>query len=494
MRMWKGGEPNGRMPRRCCCYPISRPPPGPGRRPAAGNACGAMPRSRGELGSRRVVLGVFACGISMFLVSAWVLHWRLHRADETRGPAHEPHAAHIDVKWIEEPSLVAAATESRYEYPQMEPLGDLLQRWNPDDPVAPPGGVRETLLTLSFASEKDRAKAQMLMEKELPFKLRDVPDILRARDLWDDAYLASKLGGGGKIRVQASESNHFMFYHGGGRKPRGWKPPTANRQMSIGDFFREVKRADDEAIGPDDAHLYYQLGTNRAITQYQVERILEGGAAKGIEAHLDGSAEDFLAVDLPSFDARRAAMALRAEFKGLEELHGVRADDASAFFIREPAKNKGIQCRLGMRGVIAEAHYDAGRNMIAMIRGRKRYVLAPPESCGALDMITSREHPSYRHSDVDWSLYDAERIRSGKNLRAARGSGSTADAEVLRVLGKAMALETILADGEVLYVPSYWFHYIVSLAGDMSVQCNTRHGTPDSGIGAAAIKKCMRAG
>ena len=35
--------------------------------------------------------------------------------------------------------------------------------------------------------------------------------------------------------------------------------------------------------------------------------------------------------------------------------------------------NKGIQCRFGMRGVIAEAHYDGGRNMVAMLKGAKRY-------------------------------------------------------------------------------------------------------------------------
>jgi hypothetical protein len=32
----------------------------------------------------------------------------------------------------------------------------------------------------------------------------------------------------------------------------------------------------------------------------------------------------------------------------------------------------GINCRFGMRGVIAEAHYDGRRNFVAMIRGRKR--------------------------------------------------------------------------------------------------------------------------
>ena len=34
------------------------------------------------------------------------------------------------------------------------------------------------------------------------------------------------------------------------------------------------------------------------------------------------------------------------------------------FFVTAVEANKGIQCRFGMKGVIAEAHYDGGRNMV----------------------------------------------------------------------------------------------------------------------------------
>ena len=44
----------------------------------------------------------------------------------------------------------------------------------------------------------------------------------------------------------------------------------------------------------------------------------------------------------------------------------------------------------------------------------------------------------------------------------------------------------VVRAGEVLYIPSYWFHYIVSL--DQSVQCNTRSGNAIRGR--EAISKC----
>lgn len=66
-------------------------------------------------------------------------------------------------------------------------------------------------------------------------------------------------------------------------------------------------------------------------------------------------------------------------------------------------------------------------------------------------------------------------------------------------LAAARAVETVLAEGEVLYVPSYWTHHIVSLYGFdddpdpfINFQANTRSGTssmtfPDK----KAIEACL---
>ena len=57
------------------------------------------------------------------------------------------------------------------------------------------------------------------------------------------------------------------------------------------------------------------------------------------------------------------------------------------FFITNVAANKGIQCRFSTRGIIAESHYDAGKNMVGMIKGAKRYILTPPHTCKQLGII-----------------------------------------------------------------------------------------------------------
>lgn len=43
---------------------------------------------------------------------------------------------------------------------------------------------------------------------------------------------------------------------------------------------------------------------------------------------------------------------------------GIFTPPTENFFVTNIMANKGIQCRFGMRGVIAEAHYDGGRNMV----------------------------------------------------------------------------------------------------------------------------------
>ena len=124
-------------------------------------------------------------------------------------------------------------------------------------------------------------------------------------------------------------------------------------------------------------------------------------------------------------------------------------------------RQQPINCRFGMQRTIAEAHFDTGRNYIAMIQGHKRYIIAPPNQCRHLGI--RRTGPSARHSTVDWS-----------------------DATQLDALQHAQALEVVLQPGDVLYVPALWFHYIVSL--DTNIQCNSRGATPAKHV--ADLQEC----
>jgi len=164
------------------------------------------------------------------------------------------------------------------------------------------------------------------------------------------------------------------------------------------------------------------------------------------------------------------------------------------FFVFHIQEQKGIQCRFGERGVTAATHFDAGQNMIAMLTGAKRYILSPPKACPSLGVFNTRESPIFRHSLLNFA--HLEHLSHAHNYTNAHGEKmSPEEREWLEKAAQAPALETVVKAGEVLFLPSFWFHYIVSL--QKSAQCNVRsgidkQGRPDFG-GVTDINHCSGA-
>lgn len=118
----------------------------------------------------------------------------------------------------------------------------------------------------------------------------------------------------------------------------------------------------------------------------------------------------------------------------------------------------------GMRGAIAECHFDGTRNFAASFGGLRRWILTHPDQCEGLHLYP-KGHPSKRHSEIDWSKPDYKRFPH---------------------FAEVQANEVILKPGEVLYLPSFWFHYIISL--NINFQCNSRSGSSYEYI--SHIRKC----
>jgi len=143
-----------------------------------------------------------------------------------------------------------------------------------------------------------------------------------------------------------------------------------------------------------------------------------------------------------------------------------------SFFIvdNSPGAYRGIHTRFGAAGIIAESHYDGHRNFIAMLKGHKRYILNPPDQCGNLGVFESG--PSVRHTFVDWS----------EPNKPSRGYHRPAPPEWYTARG----VDVVLNPGDVLYVPSFYFHNPISL--DRNMQANARSGV--SPVGLNQISAC----
>lgn len=274
----------------------------------------------------------------------------------------------------------------------------------------------------------------------------------------DDEYVLSGMDKHSHHMVNKAHNAHFMYYpnnamnkelRGNLRPKSGYAsaseaadaykshgyafehPPPVPVPMSFRDFWTESSRLEAEnkgkppAVEAESSHIYLTTGDS-----------------------WNGQGETIIGNDVTLFSN----------------------PETRDFFLVDKKDIRGQHCRFGMRGVVAEQHWDGHRNYIYMLRGAKRYVLNPPRACLYMKMM--HQGPSRRHAAIDFS--SAEEL---------------SDPETAAQLDRAETVETVLAAGELLYVPSYWLHYIVSLG--RSIQCNTRSGvSPLYSTDAANIHKC----
>ena len=98
----------------------------------------------------------------------------------------------------------------------------------------------------------------------------------------------------------------------------------------------------------------------------------------------------------------------------------------------------GINCRWGMAGNVAEAHYDGGRNWIVLLGGgQRRYILGHPRECPNLALYPVG-HPSGRHSAPNWS-------EIGKLPRN--------QSPAARALSHAQVTQVVLQASDALFLP-----------------------------------------
>lgn len=435
-------------------------------------------------------------------------------------------------------------------YPATYPLGEILSDWNPDVTTLPAHyGRYSSMRTFDYADEQERTEAEHYRRAEVPFVIRNVPELAPTVEKWaSDDYLLSQAKAGGnddRFPVEVNDDNtHFMYYRrgpatsmrggrfgrgagaattgsGGGRSKAagggsaaapvgslGWTPPTREGHISLREWFRVAHTVEKQVAAEEGANgalprqwaarSHYQrpgsglssLDRNATLARLPcnaawLERnarvrlpadVAAGGRSENVWPHgrtleelvsgnpQRGGADVVPGASKPLQRAKKTLYYLRASTgaRGMTDYGWIGKDvpifngaAGPSFFVVVPSEQRGVHCRMGQPGIIAEAHFDAGRNFIAMIRGRKRYILSPPTACPHLEIL--RDGPSARHSSADWTSQEG-----------------------IAKIASARGLEVVLEPGDVLYVPAFWFHFIVSLS--TNIQCNSRSGTPPHGI------------
>lgn len=130
---------------------------------------------------------------------------------------------------------------------------------------------------------------------------------------------------------------------------------------------------------------------------------------------------------------------------------------------------------LGSPGVVAHTHNDQSPNWAAQIYGHKRWILSPPSEAHKLYPYPNL-HSFRSQSQVDF------KTRQSIDGRA-RASGRLPDLDDNHDLypdfRNVTAYEAILSPGEILFIPAFWFHRVVT--EDTSIAVNTWSHIPGGG-------------
>ena len=307
------------------------------------------------------------------------------------------------------------------EYPVQWNIVDVLSNWNPDNTTVPTK-IYQGICVLDWNDPAQQNIAQAYQQAERPFVILNHPELWRTAERWSHYdYLHQLLGGDDSMyRNEHSKDNHMPYWklQGFQRPPRGWVPPTENVKLTYADWYAKALQLENPRENITSAeHWYFRLN----------------GAFKG--------EHDFLYDELPMF-----------------------LPTQKSIFMVDNEAQRGINCRFGSKGIIAETHYDLSRNFILILKGQKRYVLAHPTQCQNLE-LHPLGHPSARHSKVDWS--NPAEWHTGR-------------------FPLAKVNEVVLQAGDALYLPTSWFHFIVSL--NLNYQCNARSGITYEN--AQALEEC----
>jgi len=230
-------------------------------------------------------------------------------------------------------------------YPFQWNLLEVIDNWNPEDTNVP-DKIFNGLCVFDFQKEFD--KAMTYRNAEVPFVVHNDPRIAATAERWNSPGYMERLLGSTPHRTTRSDTNHFLYAipppnsqqlrkrpHMRKTAPPGWHEPTEALRMTYRDWLKKANVTDDMCT-PDQPHWYYRL---------------IGCGLTGNKGECDRGASEYLYDEMPFFQPTPGGL-----------------------YLREAEKQKGIHCRFGQKGIVADNHFDAGRNTIVVLGGSRRYV------------------------------------------------------------------------------------------------------------------------
>jgi hypothetical protein len=235
-------------------------------------------------------------------------------------------------------------------YPLAWKALDVLENWGVDDTDLPDSPIFQGLCLFDWSTEQRKAETYRL--KELPFVVKNHPGVTETAFRFNSpSYLNSLLGADEPYRNDHAENGHLMFWRtlspaqqkqAQVTLPPGWTNPTDTQSLTYADWLNKARAIDEPSRDQTkEEHWYFRVNAFHQVNK-------------------------FLYDEMPYFDPHKHA-AYEAQ------------SHPNAFLTVDPARHRGVNCRFGMKGVIAEMHFDSTRNFVVLLGGKRRYILGTPQ-------------------------------------------------------------------------------------------------------------------
>jgi len=381
-------------------------------------------------------------------------------------------------------------------YPREYPILDVLQNWNVSTVTTDPEGLPREIFqgvcvfdVVASSQEKVKQQVEAYRAAEVPFVIRNDPAVLKSVALWNRPnYLVSKTQGK-QYRATLSNTTIMTYYSldpNYNEVPPDFNPPTTGEApMSFQDWYgravaaqstqaqanqqpenHEVQNEDEDKNEDQDqnAHNSIHPKPTDAGDKYAYLRLDACLPDKRCDSTYRGDdrfdSADWIYEDLPFFQPSKTTATTTKTSTRSSSSHTHNAD--YYYYEIDGNQSRGIQCRFGTAGMVAETHFDNERNYVVMMGGARRFLLAHPRNCPSL-YLYPQKHPLERHTRVDFA-----------NPPPPPPNNVNDEQQQFPHFSNTTINEVVLQAGDVLYLPTYWFHHIISLT--LNYQCNTRSG------------------
>jgi tRNA wybutosine-synthesizing protein 5 len=198
---------------------------------------------------------------------------------------------------------------------------------------------------------------------------------------------------------------------------------------------------------------------NYAFRTVGMQELLAAGRSDTCTGVGAGAAKEFMYLRSVGADARKHVADMATTFPGLAP--DVRVPD----FVPASTQFSSV-LRVSSPGLQLWPHFDVADNFLVHVRGRKKVTVWAPAHAGALGIAPAPDASSAPFTRIP--------AAGDGDAEADAADGGAVAAPPARYMSSAHAqrLEGVLEPGDVLFLPAFWLHHVVTLPGDVAVSVN----------------------